>query len=273
MFLFWVDFVYTDTRVIYAINAGGPYHLDSNGIKFLADPIDVGTKSDYGKRLPIKRIPEEDQIIYQTERWHDTDFHYLVPIHEAGDFVLVLKFAEVYFYGSNMKVFDVRLNHQHMVVKDLDIFDKVGNSVAYDEMIPFSIHNGKLIVNGEQSPFGNQLKIEFLKGLADNPKICAFYLIKGKLEDIYKLPPATPDTNQEDEEEQIDDSDDDLDSITSDNFESKKKEISSTRLNKKEIKSGRPAVDPYQDDNTSMVLPIIISLSIFIPTLFFMCRL
>lgn len=66
--------------------------------------------SDYGMKLPILRSNPEDQILYQTERYNEETFGYEVPIREEGDYVLVLKFAEVYFAQSQQKV---RLGHRH----------------------------------------------------------------------------------------------------------------------------------------------------------------
>ncbi|KAH0625468.1 hypothetical protein JD844_014998 [Phrynosoma platyrhinos] len=122
--------------------------------------------SDYGMKLPILRSNPEDQILYQTERYNEETFGYEVPIKEEGDYVLVLKFAEVYFAQSQQKVFDVRVNG-HVVVKDLDIFDRVGHSTAHDEIIPISIKKGKLSVQGEVSTFTGKLNIEFVKVTTD----------------------------------------------------------------------------------------------------------
>lgn len=49
------------------------------------------------------------------------------------------------------------------MVKDLDIFDRVGHSTAHDEIIPMSIRKGKLSVQGEVSTFTGKLYIEFVK--------------------------------------------------------------------------------------------------------------
>lgn len=65
-------------------------------------------------------------------------------------------------------MFDVRLNG-HVVVKDLDIFDRVGHSTAHDEIVPFSIRRGKLSVQGEVSTFNGKLTVEFVK-------VSCFYL-------------------------------------------------------------------------------------------------
>lgn len=60
--------------------------------------------SDYGMRLPILRSTPEDQVLYQTERYSEDTFGYEVPIRDEGDYILVLKFAEVYFAQSQQKV-------------------------------------------------------------------------------------------------------------------------------------------------------------------------
>jgi len=66
----------------------------------------VGVASDHGKRYLIGRIPPEDQILYQTERYHTDNFEYVVELDKPadGDYVLVLKFSEVYFESPNLKV-------------------------------------------------------------------------------------------------------------------------------------------------------------------------
>lgn len=92
--------------VIYAINAGGETHTDSLGVRYERDPLHgkVGTASSYGTRLVIGRVPPNDQILYQTERYHHSTFGYDIPINEDGDYVMILKFCEVYFNAPNMKV-------------------------------------------------------------------------------------------------------------------------------------------------------------------------
>ena len=61
------------------------------------------------------------------------------------------------------QVFDVLLNGEHTVVDDLDIFAKVGHSTGHDELIPFSVKNGKLKVAGETSMLKGKLSVEFVK--------------------------------------------------------------------------------------------------------------
>ena len=91
-------------KVVYAVNCGGEGHSDIYGIPYLRDMNKVGTSSDYGKQLLIGRVPQKDQILYQTERYHTSTFGYDIPITEDGRYLLVLKFSEVYFNAPNMKV-------------------------------------------------------------------------------------------------------------------------------------------------------------------------
>ena len=91
-------------EVIFAVNCGGPAHTDLNGVHYQADKLNVGTPSDFGKQMTIGRVPPLDQILYQTERYHLSNFGYDIPITQEGVYVLVLKFCEVYFQGSKLKV-------------------------------------------------------------------------------------------------------------------------------------------------------------------------
>jgi hypothetical protein len=52
-------------------------------------------------------------ILYQTERYDVQSFSYEIDLNEEGDFVLWMKFAEVWFNGPNMKVrFDNGMSEQ-----------------------------------------------------------------------------------------------------------------------------------------------------------------
>lgn len=102
----------TNLKVLYAINAGGYDHIDKNGIHYDADPLTVGTASDYGNHLLlIGRVPEQDDILYRTERYHTSTFGYNIPVSGDGKYALVLKFCEVYFNDANMKVGNARYCH------------------------------------------------------------------------------------------------------------------------------------------------------------------
>lgn len=63
-----------------------------------------GIASDYGRNSIIDRVPREDMILYQTERYDLQKFSYEIDVIEDGDYVLWLKFSEVWFNGPNLKV-------------------------------------------------------------------------------------------------------------------------------------------------------------------------
>ncbi len=96
--------VSTAYDVVYALNCGGLKLTDSHGIRYKADTSKVGITSEFGKSLVISRTRPEDTLLYQTERYHTSSFSYDVPISSDGDYVLILKFAEVYFTYPGGKV-------------------------------------------------------------------------------------------------------------------------------------------------------------------------
>ncbi|XP_047099089.1 malectin-A [Schistocerca piceifrons] len=254
VFLFGVSRVTSVGEVIYAINAGGESHTDSLGVRYERDPLHgkVGTASDYGKQLIIGRVPPTDQLLYQTERYHHSTFGYDIPIHEDGEYVMILKFCEVYFNAPNMKVFDVVLNGDLTIVPDLDIFDRVGRGVAHDEYIPFSVVKGKLYYNEEESDIrGGKIRVEFIKGYRDNPKINAICVVKGKLENVPKLAPLPNEPDSDDYQE----------------------ETEERRASKNRRPSGPRTPDPYSVDETSVMLPVFVAIGAFIPLLFCLCKL
>lgn len=62
-------------------------------------------------------------------------------------------------------MFDVVLN-MNSIISDLDIYEKVGHGVAYDEIVPFQISSGMktLTFNGVESEVrGGKIRVEFIK--------------------------------------------------------------------------------------------------------------
>uniref|UniRef100_A0A6B2EB56 Putative malectin-b n=1 Tax=Phlebotomus kandelakii TaxID=1109342 RepID=A0A6B2EB56_9DIPT len=245
--------------VIYAINSGGDSHVDRHGITYERDPLmgKIGTASDYGKNIHmIARVADADKILYQTERYHTSNFGYDIPLAGDGEYVLVLKFSEVYFNAANMKVFDVVLNGEHTVVSDLDIFQQVGRGTAHDEHIYFSVSRDRLYFKEDESEIrDNRIRVEFIKGYRDNPKINALVLLKGDLENIPQLPRQMVDPDQ--------DFFADPDPVKPSSLDSSSR-----------VRSGPPQPNPYfMDDSSMMLLPIFIAIGAFFPLLFCLCKL
>lgn len=257
-------------NVIYAINAGGESHVDSNGIKYARDPLmgKTGTESDYGKQLlMINRVKPNDELLYQTERYHHDSFGYELPIAGDGEYALILKFCEVYFNAPNMKVFDVLLNGRHMIITDLDIFSLVGKGSAHDEYVYFTVSRGRLYFKEEDSEIrGGKVKVEFLKGYKDNPKINAIVLIKGY--DEASLPRLAPLVSEQSTQDLH--ADTILNEVPSTGGDD---DVQTDTKPKQRKTSGPKQPNPYSLDESSMMLPVFIAIGAFIPLLFCLCRL
>uniref|UniRef100_A0A2M4BV57 Putative malectin-a n=1 Tax=Anopheles marajoara TaxID=58244 RepID=A0A2M4BV57_9DIPT len=281
-------------NVIYAINAGGEAHTDSHGIHYARDPLmgKVGTESDYGRQLlVINRVKPQDEILYQTERYHHDTFGYDLPLAGDGEYVLILKFCEVYFNAPNMKVFDVLLN-RHTVVSDLDIYALVGKGTAHDEYVFFSVSRGRLYYKEESSEIrGGKVKLEFLKGYKDNPKVNGIVLIKSYDEaSLPRLAPLKHEAQPHQQQQQLDGDTgaashasplDDVgqgqegleDSVLDDFFTGPTSEPSAKPSTRQRKTSGPKQPNPYSLDESSMMLPVFIAIGAFIPLLFCLCRL
>jgi hypothetical protein len=62
-----------------------------------------------------------------------------------------------------LQVFSVLLNDQP-ILPHVDIYAQAGGyGIAYDEVVPFSISAGNLVVQERSSPFAGKLKITFAK--------------------------------------------------------------------------------------------------------------
>lgn len=180
-----------------------------------------------------------------------------------GEYVLVLKFCEVYFNAPNAKVFDVVLNGEHQACSDLDIFRSVGKGNAHDEHIFFSVSRNRLYYKEEESEIrGGKIRVEFIKGFRDNPKCNAIVLIKGSdVHQLPKLPPladsaAPPESNDNLFEKEIP-------------IEEEKPAIAKQR----KIVSGPPTESPYSTIDDQLVISIFVGIVLFIPLLFCLCRL
>ena len=118
-----------------------------------------GTKSAIDLNVP-KAAPLE---VYQTERWGACS--YTIPANKVGAFTVRLHFAEVKF-GPGERKFNVEINGQR-VLSDFDIAAEAGKNKALVKEFP-SIkpdQRGNIFVN-------------FLKGPADEPKVCGIEVLR-----------------------------------------------------------------------------------------------
>lgn len=209
-----------------------------------------------------------------------------------------------------MQVFDVVLNRQHEIVSNLDIFAQVGRGTAHDEYVFFTVSRGKLHYKDQVSEIRNNvIRLEFIKGSYDNPKINAFALFKGDIERIPRLTPLqnegfntdkdfdevvfderkaenahAPKKQQkpskqpvaEERDQDIFDSEEDDEDID-DNFDQEGESddmdylLKDNRRNSKT--SGPRQPNPYTSEDSMVLMPVIVAIGCFIPLLFCLCKL
>lgn len=172
------------SKVLYAVNCGGDSYRAPDGVVYTADKgYSAGVASDYGTQFTIKYT--KSPAVYQTERYALDTFDYEIPLNSAGNYVLILKFSEVYFNSEGEKVFHVKIGNK-IVVNSLDIYKKVGKAAAYDEFIELEVRDNQLYHNDQEVSEGwngAKLKVQFVKTGRDNPKVNGIVLVQGGLSD------------------------------------------------------------------------------------------
>ncbi|CAF1116169.1 unnamed protein product [Adineta steineri] len=248
-------------HIVFAVNCGGEAHTDMHGIRYRKDYLKMGITSDYGRNSDIYRVAREDMALYQTERYDLQKFSYEIDLSDDGDYVVWMKFAEVWFNGPNMKVFQILLDDEHAIIDELDIFSKVGRATAHDEYIPFQIKNGRLVVKGRSSSYSGKLKVTFQRlDHRDNPKVNALIIWRGSVEQIPKLSPV-PEMELADEP------------LDEDENEYEETVAKPTNVKRTLKTSGPQILDPYAEDSSSLFVPFLIALAVVLPTIFCLCRL
>lgn len=169
---------------------------------------------------------------------------------------------------------------------------QVGHGTAHQENVPFRVSRGQLHYNNEESEIrGDRIRVEFLKGFLDNPKVNAIALFKGDVDRVPRLAPQLQDS--------LDDGPPSVDerSPPSDfnrqqppnrqafaeprNVEAFAEEYQPEHRPATGVptpsgdsrKSGPRQEDPYALDDSSVMLPVLIAIGAFIPLLFCLCKL
>lgn len=181
------------------------------------------------------------------------------------------------------------------------VFAQVGRGNAHDEHIHFSVRNGRMFYGDEESAIrGGKVRVEFIKGYRDNPKINAIVLFSGDVENVPRLPPLDAgdwidaeetaqqpqvsineppskqqqqrNRRQQQKQQQADSGSHhqtDDDGGFDDEFERPAAQGGSAARKT----SGPKQEDPYALDDSSVMLPVFIAIGAFIPLLFCLCKL
>jgi hypothetical protein len=128
----------------------------------------------------------KDTEVYKSER-HGEAFHYDLPIRTEGVYTLVLKFAELHFNETGQRVFDIRVG-KRIVLRNFDIIKEAGGSfIAVDKFFVVELTAFEEVYFDDElceDAYQDQeeiIRVEFLKGKADLPKIDAILVTAGNL--------------------------------------------------------------------------------------------
>jgi len=139
------------------VNAGGGAYTDTSGNNWGAD---TGFQGGQTASTANTIAGTADQTLYQTERWGPSTYTFTAP---AGNYTVVLKFAEIYYTSPNNRLFNVTINGTQ-VLTNFDIVAAAGGAFrAIDKSFPVTVT-------------GNSINIQFATGSADYPKISAIQI-------------------------------------------------------------------------------------------------
>jgi hypothetical protein len=124
-------------KIVFAVNAGGPEYVDSEGTLYEADTLFSGGRTAT-HAAPI--ADTEDDTLYHSERYGDFTYAVALP---NGDYVVTLRFAEIYWSEAGRRSFDVDIEGTQ-IVRDLDLVAEVGPKTAYDVTIPVQVTDEEL---------------------------------------------------------------------------------------------------------------------------------
>ncbi|KNC75074.1 hypothetical protein SARC_12394 [Sphaeroforma arctica JP610] len=224
---------YRQENIIHALNCAGEEFTDTRGITYVSDaPYVLGgaEPEEASGHFSVSRVAAKDQELYHTCQQAAQDgigaLIYRLPIPKDGDFVAILKFANILnVRSSEPLVFDIIMNNV-LLVGDLDVNELAGVATAHHEYIPFTVSDGRRyfkLADGQKYPMADKGVIEielrrfdyaggcdaceddsdypFLNTADDSastqddeksgeklaPYICSLVIFHGKLEDVPKL--------------------------------------------------------------------------------------
>jgi malectin (di-glucose binding ER protein) len=128
------------SEVMFAVNAGGPAYVGTDGTVYQADTGFSGGTT-YTRAVAIAGT--EDDVLYQSERYGN--FAYAIPVPN-GEYIVTLKFAEIYWTAPGKRVFDVEIEGLE-VLPELDLVAQVGPATAYNATIPVIVTDGVLDIH------------------------------------------------------------------------------------------------------------------------------
>jgi hypothetical protein len=150
----------TTTTVVARINAGGGAYTDTVGNAWAADSGYNGG-STFAPGIAVSGTTAPG--VYQTQRWNYGSLIYSLNVAN-GNYVVNLKFAELWVKAAGQRVFNININGQR-VLSNFDIFAAAGAfAKAVDKSFQVSVSGGLLTIE--------------MAGVVENPTVCGIEVLK-----------------------------------------------------------------------------------------------
>ncbi|MBI2908789.1 MAG: DUF2380 domain-containing protein, partial [Chloroflexi bacterium] len=125
------------------LNAGGATYVDGAGNNWFPDTFfSMGMAGSTSSAI----ANTTDDALYQKYR-HGGAFSYAIPLSEAGDYTVKLKFNEPNYSAAGQRKFDVSLEG-NLVLDDFDVYAAAGGrNIAVDRTFTVAVSDGALNVS------------------------------------------------------------------------------------------------------------------------------
>lgn len=171
------------SEIILSINCGGDEYIDSKGNIWSKDKDFEGGQSNFINDNKYIRFTS-DPYLYISERQHNDDFFYAIPMLDPGTYTIILKNLE-YFNIKGKKITNFYIGSQ-LVQGEMSIFQGLKDLAAIDEYIQISVNSSEVFWNGkliQDAVRNKKIILKFSKNASELARINGISVVKGRLED------------------------------------------------------------------------------------------
>jgi Malectin domain len=144
---------------IYAFNAGGDAHTDSDGIIYQKD-VSPYIQKYYHSDLDLGNVPESDRDLYRKDenlnhKINNIPLKFDIPLKNDGHYLLIAKFASGYYASSYTQ--NMRLNDIIPLQSNVSLFDLCGGRLKIcDVYYYFCVSDNTLYYKNQLAPIRNE---------------------------------------------------------------------------------------------------------------------
>jgi flagellar capping protein FliD len=172
---------------IYAVNAGGDAHTDTDGIVY--QKHDSPVRKEIFEELQIGTVPESDRSVYKTADETLKEFgktlKFNIPLRNDGVYVLIAKFSNHNYEHARQSVTYNGGNHLH---ENMSVHELCGgNKKICDEYYYFCVSDKTLYFKDQSSAILNgEIRVE-IRPVQYRAYIAGLVLLKGTIGEHQKL--------------------------------------------------------------------------------------